>query len=288
MKIGYCTWGMPTVPVDTIIPFLSRLGYDGVELTVIPGYTTELRRLDAAERRRIARMLKDHRLEQPAIAAQTSMVERDPDTAAIHWRRLTDAVDLAVDWAQDAGPPAVDTSVGGKSEEWEQLKPLLVERMGALVRYGERRGVVIAVEPVVGTVLDTPARTLELLDAVGSPFLKLNFDISHFNVQGIPYEESVPLLAPHTVHTHVKSERGIAPNHEVLIPGEAEFDWAGYLHLMRQHGYDGFITAEVSVMVQRRPGYDPLAAAELTYRTMDQAFADAGIVRRPAPALGKD
>jgi hypothetical protein len=55
MKIGYCAWGMPTIPVDTFVPFLARLGYTGIELTVIPGYTTELRLLDAAERRRIAR-----------------------------------------------------------------------------------------------------------------------------------------------------------------------------------------------------------------------------------------
>ena len=49
MKLGYCTWGMPTVPVDTFIPFLAQLGYDGIELTVIPGYTTALSLLDAAE-----------------------------------------------------------------------------------------------------------------------------------------------------------------------------------------------------------------------------------------------
>ena len=109
MKLGYCTWGMPTVPVDTFIPLLARLGYDGIELTVIPGYTTELRLLDAAERRRIARMLKDHHLALPAIAGHTTMIERDPDTAALHWSRLTAAVDLAVDWAQDGTPPAVDS-----------------------------------------------------------------------------------------------------------------------------------------------------------------------------------
>ncbi|HEU4708149.1 MAG TPA: hypothetical protein VFS17_02460, partial [Methylophilaceae bacterium] len=33
MKIGYCTWGMPTVPADVLIPFLARLGFDGIELT---------------------------------------------------------------------------------------------------------------------------------------------------------------------------------------------------------------------------------------------------------------
>src|SRR3990170_4128803 len=111
MKIGYCTWGMPTVPVDTMIPFLARLGYDGIELTVIPGYTTELSLLGDAERRRILQMLKDHGLELPAIAAQTSMIEREPDLAARHWTRLTAAVDLAVDWTLDGAPPAVDTTV---------------------------------------------------------------------------------------------------------------------------------------------------------------------------------
>ena len=279
MKLGYCTWGMPSVPVDTFIPFLARLGYDGIELTVIPGYTTELSLLDAAERRRIARMLKDHHLALPAIAGHTTMIERDPDTAELHWARLTAAVDLALDWAQDGQPPAVDTTVGGTPEQWEDLKPLMIERVGALVRYGEQCGVVIAIEPHVGSMLDTPDRVLELLDAIPSPNLKLNFDISHFNVMGIPIAESVAALAGHTVHTHVKDERGVVPNYQFLIPGEGEFDYVAYLHAMREHGYSGFITAEISIMVQRRPGYDPLAAAEQTYLTLARAFAQAGIAR---------
>ena len=279
MKLGYCTWGMPTVPVDTFIPFLAQLGYDGIELTVIPGYTTALSLLDATERRRIASLLKEYHLALPAIAGHTHMVERDPDTAALHWKRLTAAVDLAIDWAQDGVPPAVDTTVGGTPEQWDELKSLMIDRVGALVRYGEQRGVVIAIEPHVGSMLDTPARVLELLDAVPSPYLKLNFDISHFNVMGIPIAESVAALAAHTVHTHVKDERGVVPNYEFLIPGEGEFDYVAYLHAMREHGYAGFITAEISIMVQRRPGYDPLAAAEQTYRTLARAFEQAEVAR---------
>jgi sugar phosphate isomerase/epimerase len=279
MEIGYSTWGMPTVPADVSIPFLARLGFHGVELTVIPGYTTALDQLDAAERRRIARLLKDHRLELPAIAGHTGMLERDPETAAAHWARLTGAVDLAVDWALDGVPPALDTTVGGTPEQWDELKPLLVERLGTLVRYGEQRGVVIAAEPHVGSMLDTPGRVLELLNEIRSPYLKLNFDISHFNVMGIPIAESVAALASHTVHTHVKDERGTVPNFEFLIPGEGEFDYVAYLQAMREHKYDGFITAEVSIMVQRRPGYDPLAAAEQSYRTLAHAFDQAGIAR---------
>jgi sugar phosphate isomerase/epimerase len=279
MKIGYSTWGMPTIPVDTFVPFLARLGYEGIELTVIPGYTIELSLLDAAERQRIARMLKEYHLELPAIASHTSMVERDPDTAARHWARLTAAVDLAVDWALDGTPPAIDTNVGGAPEQWDGLRSLMIERVSELVRYGEQRGVVIAIEPQVGSMLDTPARVLYLLDAIQSPYLKLNFDISHFNVMGIPIVESVAALAQHTIHTHVKDERGVVPNYEFLIPGEGEFNYVAYLEAMRAQGYDGYITAEISIMVQRRPGYDPLAAAEQTYRTLARAFEQVGIAR---------
>lgn len=42
MKLGYSTWGMPTVPVDIALAHLAELGFDGVESTVIPGYSTEL------------------------------------------------------------------------------------------------------------------------------------------------------------------------------------------------------------------------------------------------------
>jgi len=235
--------------------------------------------LDAAERRRIAQLLRDHHLELPAIAGHTHMVERDPDTAALHWARLTAAVDLAIEWAQNGAPPAVDTTVGGTPAQWDELKPLMIERVGELVRYGEQRGVVIAIEPHVGSMLDTPARVLELLDAIDSPYLKLNFDISHFNVMGIPIAESVGALAAHTVHTHVKDERGVVPDYQFLIPGEGEFDYVAYLQAMREHGYTGFITAEISIMVQRRPDYDPLAAAEQTYRTLARAFEQAEIAR---------
>ena len=189
-------------------------------------------------------------------------------------------MDLAVDWTLDGTPPAVDTTVGGTSEQWHELKPLLVERLGNLVRYGARRGVVIAAEPHVSSMLDTPERALELLRLIDSPFLKLNFDISHFNVQGIPVAESVAALAPYTVHTHVKDERGVVPNYQFLIPGEGDFNYVAYLQAMQAQRYDGYITAEISIMVQQRPGYDPLRAAEQTYQTLARAFEQAALRRQ--------
>jgi sugar phosphate isomerase/epimerase len=279
MKIGYSTWGMPTVPVDTAISHIADLGFDGIELTIIPRFTTELSTLDAAERKRIASLLKQHNLALPAIAAHSSLLETDPDAHAKNMWRLKGGVDLAVELAQRDELPAVNTTPGGKPEEWEIKKDFLAERVGELVDYGASRGVTIAMEPHIGAIIDTPEKVLELLEIVNSPYLKVNFDISHFDIVGIPTEETVSALAPVSAHTHVKDQRGIAPDFEFLIPGEGTFDYVGYLKAMQAHGYDGFITAEVSFMVQARANYDPLAAATLSYETLSKAFVDAGIER---------
>ncbi len=279
MKIGYCTWGMPKVPAGVFIPYLAELGYDGVEIAVLPGYATELSTLDSAARRRIAQQLRDHGLEIPAIAAHSDMLDLNEDKQRADMRRLKGAVDLAVDWALDGQPPSIDTTSGATSLPWDQAKLLLAERTAELVKYAAAKGVAIAMEPHISTAINTPQRMLELLDLVKSPYLKINFDISHFNVQGISIEESVSLMAPHTVHTHVKDERGRVPNYEFLIPGEGEFDYVRYLKAMRAQGYTGHITAEISVVVQRRPNYDALAVAAQTYRTLARAFDEAGMDR---------
>ena len=279
MKLGYSTWGMPKVPVDEALAHLAKLGFDGVELTVIPGYTTELSKLDAAERKRIRHLLEEHQLMLPAIAAHSSLLSNDPETHATNMARLKGAVDLAVELAQGDIMPAINTTPGGSPDEWDTIRDLLVERTRELVEYAQARNVTIAMEPHVGASIDTPEKVLQLLDLVGSPFLKVNFDISHFDIVGLTTEETVAALASQTIHTHVKDQRGHVPNYEFLIPGEGAFDYVGYLKAMQAHGYDGFITVEVSVMVQRRPDYDPFAAATLSYETLSRAFIEAGIPR---------
>lgn len=279
MKLGYSTWGMPTVPIDKAIGYLAELGYDGVEICVLPGWITELSTLDTAERKRIAGLLRQRGLALSAIAAHGSLVESDPAKHAVYFNRLRGSMDLAVEWTLDGTPPVVETTPGGKPEEFEQLKPLLIERLQELGEEARQRGVVIALEAHVGAVLDIPEHTVEVMKAVASPHVQLNFDISHFNVMGYAIADSVRMMLPYTAHTHIKDERGRYPQHEFLIPGEGVFDYVAYLREMKKAGYTGFISAEISIMRQRQPGYDPLAAARQTYEVVSKAFEEAGVAR---------
>lgn len=279
MKLGYSTWGMPETPIDVIIPHLAQLGFDGTELTVLKGWSTELSTLDAAERKRIKELAAANHLELDSVYGHNRLLSVEPEAVAYDRARCFQAADLCVELATDAGTPGLVVLPGGKPDDWEGKRALLADRLGELVHYCAPRGVMVALEPHVSAMVDRSERVRWLFEQINSPNLSLNFDISHFEVQGVPMEESIAAMAPYASRTHVKDERGIAPNHEFLIPGEGEFDYVKYLRLMRAIGYDAYITVEVSKMVQARPNYDALAAAAQSYRTLDAAFRAAGIGR---------
>jgi sugar phosphate isomerase/epimerase len=125
--------------------------------------------------------------------------------------------------------------------------------------------------------MDEPEKVARLMQAVDSPHFRFNFDNSHFEVMGYDMDDYVPLLTPYAVHTDVKDQRGRSPNHEFLVPGEGDFDYARYLRALHGAGYDRWVTVEISVMVQRRADYDPAEVAVRSHGTLVRAAQTAGV-----------
>ena len=276
MRIGYSTWGMREVPIEEALPAIAEIGFTGVELSVARGWPTELEALDAGKRALIHNLLDEHELVLTSVIRNVSMCEADPDLNAANMQSLRDVIDLAAELTQPGEVPVMVSHTGGRSYDWESKRQIVVDRLPALADYARERGVTIALELHCGSMLDRPKRVVWLMEQVGHPNVRLNFDISHMEVVGIGIDESVPVLAPYSAHTHVKDQRGRYPNHEFLTPGEGPFDFVHYLKAMRAAEYDGYITAEVSVMVQDRPNYEPFFHAQLAYWTLFKAFQVAG------------
>jgi sugar phosphate isomerase/epimerase len=280
MKLGFSTWAMPRVPIDDALNHIASLGYTGVEITVHRGWVTDVETLEAGERRRIRARVRDLNLDLPAITCPGTLVG-EPAAIQHSLGRVKAAIDLAAEWAGPEAPPYVVTIPGGKPEDWDDpaQRQALVDSTGELAAYCERRGVIFAFEAHVLQIVETPDQMLWVMEQVASPAFKLNFDISHFNVIGVPIEESVEKLVPggRSVHTHVKDERGRSPNHEYLIPGEGEFDYVRYYKALEKAGYTGYLVPEISMMVQRRPNYDPFQAATTSYEVFQRTLAEAGM-----------
>ena len=282
MKLSYSTWGMQKTPTDIAVQHCAALGFDGLELTVIPGWPADAAMLSTSGRRRIRSLYDDSGIELCGMSGNVPLLLDDRAEADANEARFRTYLDFAAEMQRPGERMIVTTTSGGGPADWEPRKQELVERVGRLAGYADRAGVMIGIEPHVGAALRLPADVVWLVEEVGSPGLTIHFDISHFNVQGIPMEESVAMIAPLSQHTHIKDERGVEPDFAFLIPGEGDMDYVRYLNLMRDVGYDGHIVVEISLMVQARPDYDALAAATQTYEVLSQAFESAGIERSRA------
>ena len=277
--LSHSTWGMPTVPIDLAVAHCARLGFDGLEMTVVPRWPTNAADLDAAERKRIRKLYDDHDLILCGLSGATPLITADAAAATEHLARVKSYLDLAAELQKPGENLSVSTISGGTEEGWDEEKMLLVERYGALAAHAEQTGTLIGMEPHIGAALHLPEQAIWLIEQIGSPALRVHLDISHFNIRGLDMEATIAQLVPHTAHTHVKDERGIAPDHEFLIPGEGEMDYPRFLRALDRAGYDGHVATEISVMVQKRPDYDPLAAAEQSYRVLSRAFEEVGLTR---------
>ncbi|HRW07200.1 MAG TPA: sugar phosphate isomerase/epimerase [Caldilineaceae bacterium] len=284
MYLGFSTWAMPDLPIEPVISHLATLGFDAVEICTLPRFTTALDTLDATARKRIPQLLREHNLKLSSVSSYLPMMEQDPEKFAFNRDYVKRTVDLADEWRDSSipngKPPVVVSGFGGKPGDIAIQELQLIERLNELGEYAASRNVTLAFEHHVGNAYETPDQVVALMQQVSSPAVKVNFDISHFNVMGYAIEESVDKLISYTAHTHVKDELGRAPEHQYLIPGEGEFDYVRYLQAMQAHGYSGAISTEISMMVQRRPDYDALATATRSYEVLSRAFADADIARR--------
>ncbi|MCA1666148.1 MAG: sugar phosphate isomerase/epimerase [Thermomicrobia bacterium] len=279
MLLAFSTWGMQTTPIDVAVKHCAALGYDGLELTVIPRWPTDAATMDATERKRIRRLYDDHHLDLCGLSGNTPLLTGDAAARAANVETFTTYLDLAAEWQKPGERLSVSTTSAGEPGSWETVKNEVVELFGKAAAHAASVGVIVGAEPHVSNALHTPEQAIWLVEQVNSPALGIHFDISHFNVQGMEMATAIRQLVPYTVHTHVKDERGIAPNHEFLIPGEGEMDYVAYLMAMDRAGWTDSITVEISLMVQARPDFDALAAATQSYRVLAQAFADAGISR---------
>lgn len=302
MRIGYNTWSLATVPYQAFIPRLAEIGYTAIAISVIAGYTIggqfvanacDQERLSADDRRRIKHALRERGYVLTSVVGNQPLLHSDSARVEDGLRRLRSSVELCTELAQDGQPlPTLNTGVGGASGE--DLTPA-VERLGALAEFAGRRGVVVCIEPHVGQAVDSVERSEWIVKQVASPYLRLDFDVSHFEVQCIPMAESVPRLARIAAAAEIKDQKvfadgarqgwvdgnGFGEAHgrtfQFLLGGEGDFDLPGYLKLMQASGYSDPISFEASVQCQARPGYDGLLEAETTFGWMARGWREAGI-----------
>jgi sugar phosphate isomerase/epimerase len=125
----------------------------------------------------------------------------------------------------------------------QRYRDQVVDRMGALARIAEERGLILAHENEKEIFGDVPERCADLITAVDSPALRATFDAANFVQCGVrPFSDAYPLLRPYLVYLQVKD--ALAATGEVVPAGQGDGELRETLATLREEGFAGFMSLE--------------------------------------------
>ncbi len=276
--LGFSLYGMKTLPLADALQACAEIGYDSVELPVMPDWPGDSAQLSAEARRKFLAQLNEHGLRLAALMENLPALGDDAQHQA-NLERLKRACALAVDLKQGEQVPLVETVLGGKPGEFDAVKERLVSRLRDWAKVAEEAKVTLALKAHVSNATQRPEQLLALLLLVASPYLAGAYDYSHFQLQDLKLNETLALLLPRTTFIHVKDTEHSLGKRGFLLPGEGTIDYGEYFRLLAASDYRGDVVVEVSGQVFGKPGYDPLAAARKCYNHLAPAMRRAGIER---------
>jgi inosose dehydratase len=202
----------------------------------------------------------------------------DKRTHQTNLNRLKAAAELG-HYLSPNRPPIIQTILGGKPNQWEQVKHQMADHLVSWAQVANETKTVVAIKPHVSNAMQTPDRALWLLGQIKTKWIKLVYDYSHYALLGLGLAETIGKLVPKAVFIQVKDSKGDANHPQFLLPGDGGIDYVQYLKLVCAAGYHGFISVEVSSQIHKKPDYDPIVAAKRCYRHLSCAFEEAGIRR---------
>lgn len=279
MRIAYGTYAAPDLPLEQAAALLAEVGYDGVEVCVSPRHADSMpEEMDTSRRRRLRELLGRLGLGIPAVFTLGHVLAGDEDEHRRAQEHVRRCAGLAGDLGADS--PVVALGIGGRKDQWEDVKGRIVDHLGDYGRLAQEEGFLLAAEAHCGAAVDRSDRALWVIESVGSPAVRLHFDIVHFYLAGEDETEAVERLLPITGHTHVTDARRRAGGtFDLLLLGQGDLDAAAYVKAMDAGGWRGFLTLEVSGRIWGRDDYDAAAAARISYDSMTRAFDEAGVER---------
>jgi sugar phosphate isomerase/epimerase len=270
LRFGFSLYGMKSIPIRSALDLCARIGYQAVEFALMPGWDTEPKMLTKADRSELQRKLKDTGLELPALMENLKLQGPEAEQR-INLERLKAAAGVAHE-ASPGQPAVIETILGGRPNEWEQKKQAMADELAMWAKTLAPLQTIVAIEPHVSGAMNLPEKALWLANEVASPWVKLVYDYSHYELHGLDLGGTMRKLVGQSVFVHIKDSEGKPDNFTFLLPGDGRVDYRAYVRALTASGYRGAVVVEVSSQISGQPGYDPVYAARHCYEKVAPAF----------------
>ena len=155
-----------------------------------------------------------------------------------------------MDLAKSLGVKVLTSHIGRIPEDkGEPGYRIATEALEEIGRHGDEIGVMFASE----TGPESGATLAEFLRNLKTKSIRANYDPANMVMRGFEPVQGARDLGDLIVHTHAKDGIGPGPNRGEVPLGEGEVPWPEYLGVLKEIGYDGYLT------IEREVGEDPAA-----------------------------
>ncbi len=269
---------MKTISTEDALRELAKIGFDSVELDCTVGCDADPEQLTPARRTEVRKIAADLGLKLTAIQGVHPPTINDAQHAE-GLERFKVLAQLVHDLNPD-DPPLIEVGLGGR-DPWEKMKPLFVRRVADWVKLAESSDIRFVVKPHRDTSMDTPAEAVELFKELGEPKrLRMSYDYSHFALRDMPLADTIRVALPWTGFVAIKDVAMENGRGVFKLPGETkQIDYPALIRQFHEGGYRGDYNCEISSMIFRKPGFDCLAAARISYANIAPAFEAAKVKR---------
>ncbi len=255
MLIGYNTNGFTSHPLDDALRVIAGLGYRSVAITVDHAALNPASRAHPLELARIGALLGE--LDLVPVIETGARFLLDPwrkhrptlleDSGEERERRLR-FLERAIEIAAALGAPCVSLWSGARPEgstaSREELDGRLVDGLRSLCRRAAAAGVVLAFEPEPGMHVESMADFDRIASQVESPAFRLTLDVGHAHLTEDSAVDTVKRYALRIANVHLEGMK--RPVHDHLLPWEGDMDLAAVVRALRDTGYAGPATFELS------------------------------------------
>ncbi|SDS45968.1 Sugar phosphate isomerase/epimerase [Friedmanniella luteola] len=217
---------------------VAELGLTHLELRSAWG--TNVLDLDADQLARASALLTQHDLAVSSIGSPIGKIGIGDDFGP-HLERARHAVEVA----HHFGAPYVRifSFFVPAGVDPDSVRDEVLTRMSALARVAADGDVVLLHENEKEIYGDIPRRCLDVVESVGSPYLRLAWDAANFVQVGVrPFTDGYAQLRPHLAYVQIKD--ALLASGEVVPAGRGDGEVAETMRALHADGFDGFFSLE--------------------------------------------
>ncbi len=218
----------------------SQLGYDGVEL--------HLRRPSQISRDEVKKLADTHGLGIPTLGTGMAATlegltfsDPDPEIRRRAVTRIKEHIGLAAHLDSAVTIGSINGRLGNDPEKRRLRREGALDCLRECSKAAAEAGVTILLEPLNRyecDYLNTQEEGLRVIREIGVPSLKLLADTFHMNIEEANITASLRTVGPELRHVHLADTNRQAP-------GYGHLDVRGVLRVLREIGYEGYLSFEV-------------------------------------------